>query len=55
MAPKRHLNLKDQVLKLYCRWTKCDYMSTKVDDFVSHVTSHLPDLGIKCNEEDNEG
>lgn len=54
VAFKKPLTLKAEVLKLKCGWKNCDYVTSETEDFVSHVSSHIPNLEIKCNEDDDE-
>lgn len=55
MAFKKPLTLKAEVLKLKCGWKNCNYVTSEAEAFVKHVSSHIPHLGIKCNEDDDEG
>lgn len=46
-SSKEHLHLK-------CEWRQCDYESENLDNFVLHVSHHIPHLRLRFNEE-NEG
>lgn len=54
MTTRTPLNLRDEKFKLICGWKNCDFVTSSVEYFVDHVANHVPQLDVKCNEEDNE-
>jgi hypothetical protein len=46
--------MKDEQLDLQCEWRDCDYVTCNLDQFVRHVSLHIPHLEVKVNE-DQEG
>jgi hypothetical protein len=44
---KKVTKLKNEQLDLKCGWQNCNYHTRKMDDFVHHVSWHIPDLGVK--------
>jgi hypothetical protein len=50
----KKVKLKEEELELQCEWRDCDYRTSGLDDFVCHVSLHLPHLEVKVNE-DQEG
>jgi hypothetical protein len=50
----KKIKLKEEQLDLQCEWQDCDYRTSNLDHFVSHVSLHLPHLEVKVNE-DQEG
>lgn len=51
---RKMVKLKDEQLNLQCEWRSCDYVTCNLDDFVHHVSLHIPHLEVKENE-DQEG
>ena len=65
---KLGLQLKSEVLKMFCEWKNCNFQSKSLDSFVKHVSSHISELDIKitgtlecyvclwngCNYEDDD-
>jgi DNA polymerase II small subunit/DNA polymerase delta subunit B len=51
---RKVIKLKDEQLDLQCEWQGCDYFTCNLDDFVRHVSFHIPQLEVKMNE-DQEG
>jgi len=47
---RRMVKLKDEQLDLRCEWQDCDYLTHNVDNFVRHVSLHIPHLEVKVNE-----
>lgn len=45
--------LKDEVLNLVCEWKKCTFCSSHMDQFLRHVSSHIPSTQISMKD-DNE-
>ncbi|KAL6431208.1 hypothetical protein ACFW04_007130 [Cataglyphis niger] len=53
---KRHkvgIQLKDEVLDLTCEWTACTFRGNHMDQFMRHVSSHIPNIHISVKD-DNE-
>ncbi|PNF20108.1 hypothetical protein B7P43_G04791 [Cryptotermes secundus] len=48
------IKLKEEQLDLQCGWRDCDYRTSNLDQFVRHVSFHLPHLEVKLNK-DQEG
>jgi hypothetical protein len=44
------IKLKDEQLDLQCEWRDCDYRTCSLDDFVNHVSLHIPQLEVKMIE-----
>jgi hypothetical protein len=51
---RKAIKLKDEQLDLQCEWRNCDYLTCNLDQFVRHVSLHIPHLEVKVNE-DQEG
>jgi hypothetical protein len=51
---RKAIKLKDEQLDLQCEWRDCDYLTSNLDQFVRHVSLHIPNLEVKVNE-DQEG
>ncbi|XP_011164774.2 histone H4 transcription factor [Solenopsis invicta] len=45
--------LKDEVLNLACEWKTCTFRSNYLDQFLRHVSSHIPSVQISMKD-DNE-
>ncbi|EFN64089.1 MBD2-interacting zinc finger protein [Camponotus floridanus] len=53
---KRHkvgIQLKNEALDLTCEWTACTFRSNHMDQFMRHVSSHIPNIHISMKD-DNE-
>jgi hypothetical protein len=50
----RAIKLKDEHLDLKCGWRDCEHRTSNLDEFVRHVSLHVPHLEVKMNE-DQEG
>ena len=50
----KYVKMKDEQLNLKCEWRYCSFTSTILDNFVRHVSLHIPHLEVRMNEE-NEG
>lgn len=53
---KRHkvgIQLKDEVLNLTCEWTACTFRGNHMDQFMRHVSNHIPNIHISMKD-DNE-
>lgn len=53
---KRHkvgIQLKDEALDLTCEWTACTFRGNHMDQFMRHVSSHIPNIHISMKD-DNE-
>jgi hypothetical protein len=44
------IKLKDEQLDLQCEWRDCDYRTCNLDQFVHHVSLHIPQLEVKMIE-----
>jgi hypothetical protein len=44
------IKLKDELLDLQCEWWGCDHRTHNLDEFVRHVSFHIPQLEIRMNE-----
>ncbi|XP_023708959.2 uncharacterized protein LOC111865293 [Cryptotermes secundus] len=51
---RKAVKMKDEQLDLQCEWQDCDYVTCNLDQFVRHVSLHIPHLEVKVNE-DQEG
>jgi hypothetical protein len=51
---RKAVKLKDEQLDLQCEWRDCNYVNGSLDQFVRHVSLHIPHLEVKVNE-DQEG
>jgi hypothetical protein len=51
---RKAIKLKDELLDLQCEWRDCDYLTNNLDQFVRHISLHIPHLEVKVNE-DQEG
>jgi hypothetical protein len=51
---RKAIKLKDEQLDLQCEWRDCSYCTRNLDQFVRHVSLHIPHLEVKVNE-DQEG
>ncbi|PNF26442.1 hypothetical protein B7P43_G16451 [Cryptotermes secundus] len=51
---KGKIKLKDEQLDLQCGWRDCDHRTSNLDQFVRHVSFHLPHLEVKLKN-DQEG
>jgi hypothetical protein len=49
-STRRIIKLKDEPLDLQCEWRDCDYRSDNLENFVLHVSLHMPHLEIRVNE-----
>jgi len=45
--------LKDEVLNLVCEWKECTFRNNHMDQFLRHVSSHIPNIQISMKD-DNE-
>lgn len=43
--------LKDEVLNLVCEWKECTFCSSRVDQFLKHVSSHIPSIQISVKDD----
>lgn len=48
------LKIKTEKLDLRCGWRNCYFTTSEIELFVTHVAAHVPDLEVKCSEEENE-
>ena len=46
----KRFKLKDEILNLKCEWRDCDFTSINLEDFLRHVSLHIPNLEVKMNE-----
>jgi hypothetical protein len=52
MQNEKAIKLKDEQLNLQCEWKDCDYHISSLDQFVSHVSFHVPQLKVKLNKDE---
>lgn len=45
--------LKNEVLDLVCQWKECTFRSSHMEQFLRHVSSHIPSIQISVRD-DNE-
>lgn len=43
--------LKDEVLNLVCEWRECAFRSNHMDQFLRHVSSHIPNIQISVKDD----
>lgn len=48
----KYVRMKDEHLDMKCEWRDCDFTSTVLDNFVRHVSLHIPHLEVRMNEDD---
>jgi hypothetical protein len=48
---EKSIKLKDEQLNLQCEWKDCDYRISSLDQFVSHVSLHIPQLAVRLNKD----
>ncbi|XP_012526497.1 histone H4 transcription factor [Monomorium pharaonis] len=51
---KAGTQLKDEVLTLACEWKKCTFCSNHLDQFLRHVSSHIPSIQISTKDDNKE-
>lgn len=45
--------LKDEILDLTCEWRECNFYSRHMEQFLRHVSSHIPSIQVSMKD-DNE-
>ncbi|XP_014484535.1 PREDICTED: histone H4 transcription factor [Dinoponera quadriceps] len=44
--------LKDEVLNLICEWEECSFHSKRIEEFLRHVSSHIPSVQVSVKDDD---
>jgi hypothetical protein len=48
---RKMIRLKDMQLNMRCEWQNCNYCTSNLTHFVKHVSSHIPHLEVKENND----